>query len=80
MYSEAYKHLKPIGAYGAGVDLLREAGIENRLAQDTDAVSDQSVITTKAAADELPDRFVDEFAAALAQHRCWQRRTDPVPA
>ena len=78
--SEAYKHLKPIGAYGAGVDLLREAGIENRLAQDTDVVSDQSVITTKAAADELPDSFVDEFAAALARHRCWQRRTDPVPA
>ncbi len=78
--TEAYKHLKPIGAYGAGVDLLREAGIENRLAQDTDVVSDQSVITTTAAADELPDRFVDEFAAALAQHRCWQRRTDPVPA
>ena len=77
---EAYKHLKPIGGYGAGVDLLREAGINNRMAENTDVVSDQSVITTTAAADELPDRFVDEFAAALAQHRCWQRRTDPVPA
>lgn len=78
--TEAYKHLKPIGAYGAGVDLLRTAGITNRLAEDTDVLNDQSVITTKAAADELPDRFVEEFADALARHRCWQRRTDPVPA
>lgn len=78
--TEAYKHLKPIGAYGAGVDLLRTAGITNRLAEDTDVLNDQSVITTKAAADELPDRFVEEFAAALARHRCWERRTDPVPA
>ncbi|OMB94727.1 catalase [Mycobacterium colombiense] len=78
--TEAYKHLKPIGAYGAGVDLLRTAGVTNRLAEDTDVLNDQSVITTKAAADELPDRFVEEFAAALARHRCWERRTDPVPA
>ncbi|MGN6338325.1 catalase [Mycobacterium sp.] len=78
--TEAYKHLKPIGAYGAGVDLLRTAGITNRLAEDTDVLNDQSVITTKAAADELPDRFIEEFAAALARHRCWERRTDPIPA
>lgn len=78
--TEAYKHLKPIGAYGAGVDLLRTARITNRLAEDTDVLNDQAVITTTAAADELPDRFAEEFAAALARHRCWDRRTDPVPA
>ncbi|BBY41457.1 catalase [Mycobacterium mantenii] len=78
--TEAYKHLKPIGAYGAGVDLLRTAGITNRLAEDTDVLEDQAVITTTAAADELPDRFVDEFVAALARHRCWERHTDPIPA
>jgi hypothetical protein len=61
-----YKHLKPIGAFGVGIDLLREARIEVRLADDTDVVSDQSVVTTTAAADTLPDAFVDEFAAALA--------------
>ncbi|OMC39652.1 catalase [Mycobacterium sp. IS-1264] len=82
---EAYKHLKPVGAFGAGIDLLRAANIENRLADDTAAddtsvVSDQAVVTTTAAADEFPEGFVDEFAAALAQHRCWQRQTDPVPA
>ncbi len=78
--TEAYKHLKPIGAYGAGIDLLRTAGITNRLAEDTEVLNDQSVITTTAAADELPDRFVEEFAAAFAQHRCWNGSTDPVPA
>jgi catalase len=77
---EAYKHLKPIGAFGAGIDLLRAAHIENRLAGDTEVVSDQAVVTTTAAADEFPEQFVDEFAAALAQHRCWERQTDPVPA
>ncbi|MGE2814437.1 catalase [Mycobacterium heidelbergense] len=77
---EAYKHLKPVGAFGAGIDLLRAANIENRLADDTSVVSDQAVVTTTAAADEFPEEFVDEFAAALAQHRCWQRQTDPVPA
>jgi hypothetical protein len=34
-------------------------------------VSDQSVVTTTAPADTPPDGFADEFAAALAQHRCW---------
>ncbi|MCW2661468.1 MAG: katE [Mycobacterium sp.] len=77
---EAYKHLKPIGAYGAGIDLLRAAHIETRLAEDTEVVNDRSVVTTTAAADELPDQFVEEFAAALARHRCWERQTDPVPA
>lgn len=43
---EAYKHLKPIGAYGAGIDLLRAARIEVDLAEGTDVVSDQSVVTT----------------------------------
>lgn len=77
---EAYKHLKAIGAYGAGIRLLRAAHIEARQADDTDVVSDQSVVTTAAAADDFPEEFVDEFVAAMAQHRCWQRCTDPVPA
>ncbi|MCV7099809.1 catalase [Mycobacterium palustre] len=77
---EAYKHLKPIGAYGAGIDLLRSANIDTRLAENTAVVNDRAVVTTTAAADELPDEFAEQFAAALARHRCWERRTDPVPA
>ncbi|ORW91556.1 catalase HPII [Mycobacterium sp. IEC1808] len=81
---EAYKHLKPIGAYGKGIDMLRAAHIDARLASDgesaADVVNDRSVVTTKAAADDFPDQFAEEFAAALARHRCWERQTDPVPA
>jgi catalase len=54
--------------------------IDARLADDTEVVNDRSVVTTTAAADEFPDQFVEEFAAALAPHRWWQRPTDPVPA
>lgn len=60
--------------------LERAAQIQNRLADDTEVVSDQAVVTTTAAADELPEEFVDQFAAALADHRCSPRQTDPVPA
>nr|WP_293345861.1 hypothetical protein [Mycobacterium sp.] len=63
-----------------GIDLLRTAGIQDRFAEDIDVVNDQSVVTTTAAAGDLSDDFVDAMADALAQHRCWQRRTDPVPA
>ncbi len=78
--AEAYKHLKPIGAYGAGIKLLRAAHIDTRFAEGTDVVSDRAVVTTTAAADEFPDEFAAELAAALARHRCWERQTDPVPA
>jgi Catalase len=54
--------------------------IDARLADDTEVVNDRSVVTATAAADEFPDQFVEEFAAALAPHRWWQRPTDPVPA
>lgn len=66
--TEAYKHLKPIGAYRTGVDLLRTAGATNRPRIPT-CSNDQAVITTKAAADELPDRVTEELAAAPARHR-----------
>ncbi|SPM28339.1 catalase HPII, partial [Mycobacterium terramassiliense] len=66
---EAYKHRKPIGAYGAAIKLLRAANIEARMAEDTDVLSDRPVVTTTAAADDFPDAFVEEFAAAPARHR-----------
>ena len=78
--TEAYKHHKAVAAFGAGLDLLRKAGIPNRMAQDTDVLNDQGVVTTAAAAADLSDEFVDEFVSAVAQHRSWERITDPVPA
>lgn len=78
--TEAYKHLKAVGAFGSGVDLLRNTGIDEQLADDTDVVVSNGVVSTAAAADDLPDEFAEAFAAALAKHRAWERETDPVPA
>src|SRR5215208_1187435 len=78
--TEAYKHLKAVGAFGSGVDLLRKAGIGEQLADDTDVVVSNGVVSTAAAADDLTDEFSQAFVAALAKHRAWERETDPVPA
>lgn len=77
---EAYKHLKPVGGFGSGVGLLRGAGVAAQLADGTDVVSSDGVVSTTAAADELPDQFASDFAGALAQHRAWGRETASVPA
>lgn len=42
--TEAYKHLKAIGAFGAGVELLPQAGITERLAEDTTATVSTGVV------------------------------------
>ncbi|CAM4261607.1 Catalase HPII [Mycobacterium basiliense] len=78
--TEAYKHLKVVGAFGAGVELLRKAGVGERMADSTDVVADSGVISTTAAVDDLSDDFMDALATALAKHRSWERETDSVPA
>lgn len=78
--TEAYKHLKPVGAFGAGIKLLPKAGITEQIAEGTDVVDAYGVVTTTAAAGDLGDDFFDAFAAALAKHRIWDRLTDAVPA
>ena len=78
--TEAYKHLKAVGAFGSGVDLLRKTGIAETLAEDTEVVVSNGVVSTAAAADDLTDEFAQALAAALAKHRAWERETDPVPA
>ena len=77
---EAYKHLKAVGGFGSGVDLLRTLGIAEEFADDTDVVESNGVVSTTAAADDLTDEFAEAFASALAKHRAWERETDPVPA
>jgi catalase len=78
--TEAYKHLKTIGAFGAGIDLLRRAGVTEQLADSEEVIAAHGVVSTTAAEDTLPDRFFESFTSALAQHRAWGRETDPVPA
>jgi catalase len=78
--TEAYKHLKAVAAFGAGIDVLRKAGIAEPLADGQDVVAVGGVVSTTAAEDDLSDQFFDDFATALAHHRAWERETDSVPA
>jgi catalase len=81
--TEAYKHLKAVGAFGAGVELLPKAGIAEQLASnssDTTVTVSTGVVTTTAAAGDLDDDFFEAFAAELAKHRAWDRSADAVPA
>ncbi len=78
--TEAYKHLKPVGAFGAGIKLLPKAGIAEQIAEGTAVNTSHGVVTTKVAADDLTDDFFAAFAAELAKHRAWDRQTDAVPA
>ncbi len=80
---EAFKHAKPVAAFGSGVHLLRDAGVRDiRLAagEDTRVENDQGVVTTAAAAADVDDTFTGAFAAEIGRHRAWQRATDSVPA
>jgi len=78
--AEAYKHGKPVAAFGSGLDLLRRAGVPSKLADDTETLIDQGVVTTTAAEATLPDGFLAAFLAQLGEHRAWQRKTDAIPA
>jgi catalase len=78
--SEAYKHLKPIAAFGAGIDVLQAAGVRTRVANGSGAVSDDGVITSRTSGDDLDDAFIGALVGAVERHRVWDRVTDMVPA
>ncbi|MFD5092795.1 catalase [Amycolatopsis thailandensis] len=78
--AEAYKHGKPVAAFGSGLDLLRRAGVTSKLADDVETLIDQGVVTTTAAEASLPDGFFASFTAQLGEHRSWLRKTDAIPA
>jgi catalase len=79
---EAFKHCKPVGAFGEAVRLLEDAGLhEVRLAaKDDTVITDQGVVTTPEAGGTLPPGFVTSYLEALASHRAWQRPTQAIPA
>ena len=68
-----------MGAFGAGIELLRKAGIAEPLADGADVVA-VGVVSTTAAEDTLPDQFFEDFASVLAKHRAWERETGTAPA
>nr|BFF04184.1 catalase [Streptoalloteichus tenebrarius] len=79
--AEAFKHHKPVAAFGAGIDLLDQPWASVKLARDDESVVvDQGVVTSSAARGDLPTEFADAFCEALARHRAWDRSTDGVPA
>ena len=80
--SEAFRHQKPVAAFGRGVQLLEAAGVNGtRLARDGDGVvADHGVVTTAAARDALPAEFWEDLVQSLAGHRAWDRDAHSVPA
>jgi catalase len=69
--AEAFKHGKAVGAFGTGLGLLQRAQIPL-----TTASVDPALVTY----DDWTEAFVDDFAAALAAHRNFDRDVTAVPA
>jgi catalase len=80
--TEAFKHGKAIGAFGAGVKLLCKANLgETRIAtSEDDIVTDAGVVTAPAAEDSLSAQYFKTLISEIAKHRAWQRDTSAVPA
>jgi len=72
---EAFRHCKPIGASGDGVDLLTAADVEDIALSDAksggDLVADRGVITARGAS--ALGSFTKKLIEAIAQHRHWDR-------
>lgn len=81
--NEAFKHGKPIGAMGEGVELLMEADIEGVIfagpQTEEELVSNKGVVTSR---DGIgPSAFTQSLIEAIAAHRHWDRETkERVPA
>lgn len=78
--SEAYKHLKPIAAFGAGLEVLHGASVSQTLASTIEVVVEDGVVTTTAENVSLPGEFVEALVIAIGGHRAWERETEMVPA
>jgi catalase len=80
--AEAYKHAKALAAFGAGLDVLRAAHLDVRLAENAadDVVVDKGVVSTTKAENTVPPQFAERFATLIAGHRVWERPTDHIVA
>jgi catalase len=80
---EAYKHFKPIGALGDGVELLRAAGIDEEMLGSPERRNGKAGgrfgVVLGGGSDARG--FVEPFREAVAQHRHWGRAeaSRPVP-
>ena len=81
--NEAFKHYKPIGASGEGVDLLLASDIQGIDLADPQTtpflLSDQGVVTTRDVSDLDP--FSQALIGSIMAHRHWDRPdAEAVPA
>jgi catalase len=80
--NEAYKHCKPIGAIGAGIELLKASNIEGVELADPGSkgvVVDKGVVTMAGSSDMKA--FCKRFFETIARHRHWEReKYEEVPA
>jgi catalase len=76
--AEAYKHAKPVGAIGTGVDLLARAQLPV-LVSEGDLVA-LSGLVAQPARGAVGEPFIAAFVAAIAAHRHFDRLVDAVPA
>jgi len=74
--AEAFKHGKPVGAVGAGADLLQAARL--RGVRPNGVSADHGVVVAASAA--YHDEFSRHLIEAIARHRHWDRAVDAVPA
>jgi catalase len=80
--NEAFRHAKPIGAHGDGVDVLAalaKAGVTLADARSGGKVVDSQGVVTLRGGPSL-DPFTKSFIAAIAQHRHWGRNVEGVVA
>jgi catalase len=94
--SEAFKHGKPVGATGEGVELLRAAGLAGVQLADSGQVVESRGVVTASGSESVTDRvkgavglkegsgtggFVPRFLESLGQHRHWGRAaSETIPA
>jgi catalase len=76
--AEAFKHGKPVGALGAGTDLLQAARVQ-AVWQEGDGVGVHHGVVV------APDvghhgEFTRQLIEAIARHRHWDRAVDAIPA
>jgi catalase len=77
--AEAYKHGKAVGAIGEGVELLRDAPLNDARLSEDGLVAEHGVVTL-ASSDNGLDDFAAAFAYAIGKHRHFDRNLAVVPA
>ena len=81
--NEAFRHCKPLGATGEGIELFKAANFPDikfaGKASADKAVSDKGVVTSRKEGGS--DSFTTSFIDAIAKHRYWDReKKEQVPA